>query len=179
MAEEAYTMRQRSGFFHAVALVFLGFLSIQGVALAASIQHSRYTMSYPDTWSMQQLDEVPDAVWDMIPIDEIPKPLQGMVKDLSPEKPVIQLNGPAGTVVYVVVVKVPSAARSFVEKGIFEDATLDEGEDGLPSGTKGHAVAIGSDDRKYIAGLVMQAPVSVFDQVDQDFQGMVESFAWK
>lgn len=172
-------MHQRNVFFHAVILAVLGFLSAQGTAFATSIQHSRYTMSYPDTWSLQQLDDVPDAVWDMIPIDEIPKPLQGMVKDLSPEKPIVQLNGPAGTVVYVVVVKVPSAARSFVEKGIFEDATLEEGEDDLPSGIKGHAVAIGSDDRKYIAGLVMQAPVSVFDQVDQDFEGMVESFSWK
>ena len=172
-------MRQRNGFFHAAVLGLLGFLSIQGTALAASIQHSRYTMSYPDTWSMQQLDEVPDAVWDMIPIGELPGPLQGVIKDLSPEEPVVQLAGPADAMVYVVVVKVPSVVRSFVEKGIFEDATLDEGEDGLPPGTRGHAVAIGSDDRKYVAGLVLRAPVSVFDQVNQDFEGMVESFSWK
>ncbi len=172
-------MRQGNGFFHAVVLAFFGLLAVRGTALAATFQHSRYVMDYPDTWSLQQLDGVPDEVWGMIPIDELPGPLQSALQDLSPEKPVLQLTGPADTVVYVAVVKVPSMAHSFVEKGLFEDAILEEGEDGLPPGYRGRAVAIGSADRKYVAGLVLRAPASVFDQVNRDFEGMVDSFEWK
>lgn len=172
-------MRQRHGFFGVLSLLgFLGLVALQGTALAATYQHSLYSMDYPGTWTVQQLNSVPDELWDMIPMDEIPGFLQGVIQNISPEKPILQLTGPAGAVVYVAVVEVPSIARSFVEEGLFEEATLDEG-DGLPPGYLGHVAAIGSPGKEYVAGLMLEAPTSVFDQVDRDFEAMVASFAWQ